>query len=211
MSKNLIFLFFISLLFCNFQCNDCKDELHDQSSFTANIFPLTEIYNVGDTISIGANFSSSIGLDYSNTIYDNSNQIISFGVQVFEVRPNDELISDGIEDFDIISKIGQIVPSPYHDDRLAKEITNICDNDKCEFLIEIIPKKKGIYCFSLLNSRFGETECQYLSLINNNFGLNDNNFEVCQEINTSKFSLFEGGTFYSNPEEIPRFYFLKVN
>lgn len=214
MSKNIVCIFFISLFFYNFQCNDCENEHHDKSSFTANIFPLKDIYNIGDTILLGTIFNSLVNLENSNTTYDNSNQNVSFVVQVFEVNPNNEVIIDGIEDFEISNRIGQIVYSPYYERRLAKEITNVCDDDNCEFLIEIIPKRKGIYCFSLLNSPFGEKECQYFDLINNDFGLNDNNFKVCAEINTTQFRLLEsgaGGTYYSNPEEISRFYFFKVN
>ena len=199
------------LLFSNFQCDDCKDKLHDQSSFTAGITPQQLSYNIGDTILLGTSFSALIPLERSKTTHDNANQMISFVVQVFEVKPNNEEVTNGIENFDIRSRTGQIIPSFYYDRRLAKEIVNTCDNDGCEFLIELIPKKKGIYCFSLLNSRFGEAECESLSLIGNDFGLEGNNFEICEEINTSQFRLLEGGAFYSNPEEVQRFYFFEVD
>jgi len=211
MNKTLIALSFISLFFCNFQCNDCEDEIHDQSSFTANIIPLQENYDIGDTILIGARFSALIPLENSKTTFDNSNQIMTFVIQIFEVKPNNELIIDGIQNFDVISRIGQINPSSYYDNRLAKEITNTCDDENCEFQIEINLRKKGIYCFSMLNSRFGEMECQNLSLVKNDFGLDDNNFEICQEINTNRFRVLEGGSFFSNPEEIESFYFFRVD
>lgn len=213
MSRYGIFLFCLFLLFSNFQCDDCKGKLYDQSSYTADIIPLQDNYTIGDTILLGSSFSSQIPLENSRATHDHAGQLAWFAVQVFEARPDNETIVDGIEDFDIFSTTGEIMPSPYLDRRLAKEITNVCDSDSCAFQIGIIPRKAGIYCLSLLDSSFGENECESLRFIGNDFGLDDNNFSVCQDINTSQFRLLEGGkggVFYANPEEVGRFYFFRV-
>ena len=213
MSKYSTFLFSLLLLFSNFQCDDCNGKLHDQSSYTAAIVPLQDNYTIGDTILLGASFSSQIPLERSRTTHYNAGQLAWFAVQVFEVRPDNETIVDGIEDFDIFSTTGEIIPSPYLDRRLAKEITIVCDSDSCAFQIGIIPRKAGIYGLSLLDSNFGENECESLRFIGNDFGLEDNNFGICQQINTTQFRLLEsgeGGVFYANPEKVGRFYFFRV-
>ena len=210
MSRYGIFLFSLFLLFSNFQCDDCNGKLHGRSSYTADIMPLQESYAIGDTISLGTSFSSKIPLENSRTTHDNSGQMAWFAVQVFEVRPDNETIVEGIEDFDIFSRTGSIFPHPYYESRLAIEITATCDTDNCAFQVGIIPRKAGIYCLSLLDSSFGENECASLRFIGNDFGLEDNNFDICQEINTTQFRLLEGGAFFSNPEEVGSFYFFRV-
>lgn len=210
MRKHSVYLFFLFLLFSNFQCFDCEEELHGKSSYTAELIPQQVNYNIGDTILLGTSFSALIPYDDNKTIYDNANEYVSFIVQIFEVKPNNETIVDGIEDFEISTKTGLISNGRYYEKRMAIEIIDTCGIDTCGFQIEVVPQKKGIYCFSLLNSSFGGLDCQYVRMDDNNFGLFDNNFDICNEINTDRFRILEDGRFYLHPEVVKSFYFFKV-
>lgn len=207
MGKYRFFFLLAFFLFSNFQCDNCEEELRGNSSYTAYINPMQVYYPVGDTILLGTSHSSLIPLDDINETYDSASKLINYKVQIFKVMPNNQDAVDGIDDFEISTRTGYIIPRRHE---WAVSITDSCSMDTCGFQIAIVPKEKGIYGFSLMNSYFGETECDHypFSLVKNDFGVTNNNFEICQEIDTERMRV--DGIYYSHPQIIRRFYFFKV-
>jgi hypothetical protein len=209
-THTLLLIIVMSFSFYNFQCNDCETEIIDQSSYSADINPINTELQVNDTLLLSANFSSMIPLTGGST-YDNANKSISFNIQIFEVKPANLLIVDGIEDFDINGRSGIITRSSVLTDKLTFKVENTCDNMTCEFIVEFIPKVEGVYCINLTNGHFGEYECESLDLLRNTFNLGNNNFKVVDDLNTTNFRVLNGGVYYSDPENVMSFYFFKVN
>jgi len=207
MKHSVLILVLTFLTLSAFQCSDCEEELHDEKQYSVNIFPEISSFSIGDSITLSSSMSSQINLELSNTIFDNSNQSIEYRIKVFKIEPNNEDATPARQHFEISNQTGDIrFPSSRI---LDVEISETCNATLCEFELDLIPTTNGYYGISLESGHFGfEDDCQLLSLIPNEIEAASNNFEICEEINTTRFRL--DNSFNSDPQSIDRFYFFKV-
>ena len=207
-STNLLLILLSSLIFTNFTCNDCEEELHDQKNYSIMVLPQQIIYEIGDTIIVSANFSSQIELELSNQIHDNTDQLANFNIEIFQgIESNVDAIQ-ARDDFEIIDITGNtLIPL-----RRTWEIQveNTCNENLCELVFGIIPRNVGYFGISQKLGRFGyENECQNFTLIPSEIESNeDNNFEIFNEINISRIRI--NRSYYANPETENSLYFFRV-
>ena len=100
-TKYLPLLFLSSLIFLNFQCNDCEDELHDRTGFSVTTNLDQNTFSIGDTILMSSSISSQIELELSGTIHDNTDQLINYRLEVFEGVSNDVDVIEGRNNFEL--------------------------------------------------------------------------------------------------------------
>lgn len=205
-----ILVFFMILLCYNFSCEECDAAYNGRTSYIADVFPLSTIYAVGDTIEIGTSISAFIPLVNANELYNYSGQSLSVAIQAFEVQPENEVIISGMDDFDYSAIEGQLFYSPYFERQLAKAISMPCGADSCRFRLAIVPRKPGYYGLNLLPSYSGLGGCVEMHLGENQFDVSDNQFGICSAINTQRFRIQEGGPYYAHPEDEKSMYFFRV-
>ena len=206
--KIVFLLILSSLIFTNFQCNDCEDTLHDRSSFTVIPNSTESTFTIGDTLFLTTSFSSQIELELSGSTHDNSNKFINYTVELFEgVKDNIDAV-EARDNFEFINSIGTVSIPFARTWEIVVE--NTCDENLCELEFGMIPNKTGYFGLSLRSGFFGnEDECQFLSLVPTEIESNDNNnFEIFNDLNLSKIRTH--GSFYRNPELESLLYFFKV-
>ena len=163
-TKYLLVLFLSSLIFMNFQCNDCEDELHDRTDFFVTANPDRNTFSIGDTILISSSINSQIELEFSGTIHDNTNQLINYRLEVFEGVNNDIDVIEGRDNFEFIDIVGNVFIPPARIWEIG--IENTCNETLCELEFGIIPQRTGYFGLFLQTGSFGfNDECQFLSLI----------------------------------------------
>jgi len=193
----------------NFQCNDCDEELYDRSEFSSTFNTLESTIAVGDTLIMSTSLSSQIELEFSETTYDNTNQLINYGLEIFEGRENNNDAIQAREKFEFIDLKGNVLIPEARTWEI--NIENTCDENLCELEFGLIPQQAGYYGFLLRLGNFGITnDCQYLTLWPSEIESGgNNNFEIFNEINLS--SIRVDGAFFANPELENLLYFIKVS
>ena len=205
-----ILMFSLCLMLMNFTCKDCEDSFSDFSYYSIYVSPENSVYEINDTIKIGATLKSLFELEYSETTYENANENIQFEFQIFSVEPNGENITDANESFEIIGSEGIISQLDPRGKLSIFQVANTCSQSICSFKTSIIPGESGYFGICLLGGMIGEyNPCQVLSLWPDRIICNNNNFSICEEIGTT--SLRHNSSFYTSPETEGRFYFFKVN
>lgn len=207
-STTYLILILSSLIFMNFQCNDCDDELNDRSNFTVTPRSSQNTIRIGDTLFLATSLNSQIELELSGSIYDNSDQIINYRIEVFEGLNSNIDVIQSREAFKFVNTLGTVLISPARTWEIAAQ--NTCDDDICEIEFGMIPQKTGYFGLSLQSGRFGfDKECQFLSLTPTEFASGgDNNFEIFNDINLSNIRI--NGSFYVSPESEKLLYFFQV-
>jgi len=201
-----ISLLFIALMTMNFQCNDCDEELHDQSNFDVVVNLTESVMSIGDTINLKTELDSQIELKHSESIYDNSNQAINYRIKIFEATSGNTNASPARDDFDFVDVKGNVslLFRPWE-----INIDNTCDDQLCELEFGMIPQRTGYFGILLQLGNFGLGDCQFLTLFPNEIQSNGtNNFGVFEEINISRIRV--DGANFKNPETEKRLFFFKV-
>lgn len=206
--NSFFFLILSSLIFMNFQCNDCDDELHDRANYSVTPNSNQNIIPIGDTLIISTSFSSQIELELGGFIHDNSSQLINYRMEVFEAQDNNIDAIQARDNFEFINLTGNVSIPPARTWEIV--IENTCDENLCELQFGIVPQQTGYFGLFLQTGDFGfENECQFLTLIPTEIQSNgDNNFEIFEEINLSSIRI--DGSFFRNPETENLLYFFKV-
>lgn len=201
-------LFLSSLIFMNFQCNDCENELHDRAGFSVTVNSDQNTISIGDSLLISLSISSQIELELSGKIHDNTDQFINYRLEVFEGVNNDIDVIEGRDNFEFINIVGNVFIPPSR--TLEIGIENTCNETLCELEFGLIPQRTGYFGLYLQTGSFGfYDECQFLSLIPTGIeSIGSNNFEIFDEINLKSIRI--GGSFFRNPELENLLYFFKV-
>ncbi len=198
-----------SLFFINFTCHDCEDTLTDRSNFSVIPSTSQNTFSIGDTLFLSTHFSTQMELEFSGTVYDNSNQLVNYTMKLFEGTNVNNTSIEARDNFEFLNSIG-FVSFPYS--RTFEIVPeNRCDEDLCELEFGIIPQKKGYFGIMLRSGRFGyeDNSCQSLSLMPTEIESNgNNNFEIFNEIGLSTIRI--EGSFFRNPESEALLYFFKV-
>lgn len=204
----LLVLFLSSLLFVNFQCNDCEDELHDRTGFSVRTNSDQSTFSIGDTILISSSISSQIELEFSGIIHDNTDQLINYKLEVFEGVNNDIDVIEGRDNFEFINIVGNVFVPPSRTWEIR--IENTCNETLCELEFGLIPQRTGYFGLFLQTGNLGfNNECQSLSLIPTGIeSSGSNNFEIFDEIDLNSIRI--DGSFFRNPESENLLYFFKV-
>lgn len=207
-TKYLIVLFLASLIFMNFQCNDCEDELHDRTDFSVTTNPDQNTFSIGDTILISSSINSQIELEFSGTIHDNTDQLINYRLEIFEGVNNDIDVIEGRDNFEFIDVVGNVFIPPARTWEIG--IENTCNETLCEMEFGLIPQRTGYFGLFLQTGSFGfNDECQFLSLKPTEIeSRGSNNFEIFDEIDLNSIRI--DGSFFRNPESENLLYFFKV-
>ena len=207
-TKYLLVLFLSSLIFMNFQCNDCENELHDRTDFSVTTNQDQNTFSIGDTILISSSMNSQIELEFSGTIHDNADQLINYRLEVFEGVNNDIDVIEGRDNFEFIDIVGNVFIPPARTWEIG--IENTCNETLCELEFGIIPQRTGYFGLFLQTGSFGfNDECQFLSLIPTGIeSSGSNNFEIFDEIDLNSIRI--DGSFFRNPESENILYFFKV-
>lgn len=214
---NVVFLLAFFIVSAGFQCNDCDEYIENISKFSIQIEPLQSSYNRTDTIWISATFDSNLALENSDESYDNSNQRADIDFHIYRIEENNEKITQGIKDFHYLNIEGEFNELEFHDKsyQVQGRIDFTCSDTLCYFKIGILCHNPGIYGFAVSNGGFGyfdESDCQY-NMFNVSFDIQENNFEICEEINTHNLSISTPGggrTWLPDPESRNTLYFFKV-
>ncbi len=203
-----LLIIFAFMIFSNFTCDDCEDRVHDQSDFAISLRSTQSSVDVGDTLILDGLFNSTFELKFSQTQYDNADQLIEYGLEIFEITANSIDAADARTNFDFVGIEGDVIVSQGRPFKLS--IWNTCGSDLCMLTLGLIPQKPGYYGIVLKSGAFGmENDCQSFTLNPSEIETDGtNNFEILSEINQS--SLRINRVFYKKPEAEPRLYFFKV-
>lgn len=207
-TRTIILLVISSLIFMNFQCNDCEFELHDRANFTIIPNSTQNTLKLGDTLILSTSLSSQIELEFSGQVHDNSNQIIDYRMEIFEGIIDNNDARQGRNNFEFINIIGAVSIPPARTWEI--QIESICDENQCELEFGMIPQKTGYFGMALRSGRFGlGKECQYLTLMPSEIETNgNNNFEIFEELNLSGIRVNKA--YFGSPETESLLYFFKV-
>ena len=207
-TKYYLALFLSSLLFMNFQCSDCVDELHDQTGFSAIMNSDQSIFSVGDTLVLRVGVSSQLELEFNEITHDNSNQRIDYQLGIFEGVNDASNVIKGREHFEYIDLVGNVTLPQSR--TWGIRVENTCDDTLCELEFGMIPKKAGYFGFSLQPGGFGyDDECKFLTFYPTGIESSDgNNFEIFDEIGITRIRI--DGSSIIEPESRSSLYFFEV-
>lgn len=210
--KSLIYILCLcsSLIFLNFQCNDCEDELHDRYHFEVVPSSSQISYKIGDTIQLNLRFEAQMKLEFSKEIHDNANELVYYWMDVFRGSSDGE-VYPAREDFEFVELAGQLVlDNVRRDSEWYIEVKDSCSNEFCDLTFAMVPKKKGYYGLNLKLGRFALNDhCKYFNMWPVGFDNNgNNNFEIFKEIQMTDFTLNK--SYYYNPASTARMMFFKV-
>lgn len=205
----LLLLVLSSLVLMNFQCNDCEDVLHDRFFFSVIPNSTQNTFKIGDTLILTTSFSAQIELEFSGEVYDNSNQIVDYRLEIFEGLRDKVDTRQARDNFEFINVKGAVTFPPSRTWEIL--IENNCDENLCEMEFGMIPKKTGYYGIALRSGGFGyENDCQYLTLMPSGLETNgNNNFEIFEDLKLSEIRV--NRAYFKNPENERLLYFFKVD
>ena len=191
----------------NFQCDDCDGVLHDEISYSASIEPMDSTFSIGDTLRLSAEFDAEFQLRYSGDNYNNTGQGIDFAITVFELQSNNQNAIQGHPKFEYFSnQNGVWLPGESSYDII---VSDTCSDVSCGFDLEFVCQSRGYFGLALgLAWVVSNDECEQIAVKPDAIGSGQNNFELAQEIGTSRFVL--GNDNILDAEDIKRFYFFKV-
>ena len=204
----------VFLFICyGFSCDNCDNYFTRNYIYESDQNQLKKTYQVGENILLPVEFSAIMGCE-NNIVYDNSNGDFSFNIQLLRIRDNNQNVTDGLRYFEMPdTTITFITSNSVFTRDIQGQFTLTCDNHLCGKKIPITCQAPGYYAIYLLNGTFGEyNECQSNDM-ELSFLAGDNNFSICKEINTTRFSINPGGfggSFFSAPADDRRLYFFKV-
>ena len=169
----------------NFTCNDCENELHDRSNFDVEIISTQNILTVGDTLELYTSLNSNIELELSESTYDNTDQLIDYTIEIFEVIANNNEAFQARSSFKFLNITGEVfIPEAR---KWEINIQNRCGSTLCEIEYGLIPQRIGYFGLFLKTGRFGfQNDCQSLTLFPTGFQTDENNNQdILDETNLS--------------------------
>lgn len=212
-SNFAIFLCLITIY--GFQCNDCESIDRNVSYFSLGESLTQDTYQLGDTISIRATFSSTFPLECGGE-FDNSNESVSFQFDVLRVLNQNQKIFEGIKYFEILNNRGTFTPKPMINKDFRGDIILDCNDQECEVDISFIPLKKGYFAFASLDGWFlkpySHSNC-FNNITKPNLSKGrDNNFGLCNEIGTTEIVINTNNTrsVVTDVKTRDEYYFFKV-
>lgn len=207
MKKSIFGLLILSFLFSNFTCHKCESDLRGEEVLVWDILPLQTTYQVGDTLILRSSTDAIFEYD-SGDLLDHSNLPLTYNVQPLRIQPNNNPTTAVMDnDFNTIGLNGSMAEDISGQFAVTK-ITTVCDNDSCNFELGIILQEEGIFSILLGNGEIYTSECEQFGFIGR-FNVTDNNFSICQNINTTEIDLYGLGP-QLNASDAEEMYFFEV-
>lgn len=188
-SKFYILLSFIVIIY-GFQCiEECDEFIFDRASLSYEIDIPQNTYQVGDTITIDYTDGNMISLVESMTDLELSDQHIIQFFDLFEVKADNMPIVSGTENFQV-SHSGNRLDYVINTNELSRLIIWTCNSENCGLNLQLIAQKSGYYGFRLLHGNVTLVDqCESYDFYDNTFNIQDNNFEILNEINTDELNI----------------------
>ena len=205
------------LLFFSICCSSSLCVSDGCDEFVTNHFeipfvPLTTFaYQVGDTVQLRSSFSSQLMLEDGQE-FDNSNQNVSFNMEIFEIVETSSSAVGARDKFELLQVLGSYNKSSNPNDNSEGWISVTCGEEICAFDIGLITQSRGYYCLRFGSSTFSNlTELCVDNYTNLRVVEGDNNFSILEEIGHDLVrldrTLYRAADNSSNVEEL---YFFKV-
>jgi len=191
MKKSIFGLILISLLLSKCDCHnhdhdDCEDEeVFGEEVYNVELTPLQTTYVVGDTINVSATINALLDLDTGGQL-DHSNQPISFQLQILRIQPDNNSTTAGIQEFIHTGLNGNSTEGT--NDLSIVKAKNICNDTSCNIEFGLIPQEQGVFSIIILGLGLTLDPCENYNL-DGRFNVIDNNFAICQSINTNAIDL----------------------
>ncbi|HEX2608989.1 MAG TPA: hypothetical protein VHK91_16515 [Flavisolibacter sp.] len=132
----------------------------------AKILPENESINIGDTLYIVSNFSSSLLDQRSGKVIEYSDAVdLNSTIGIGRIDPTDSIPKEAVNDFKYLSEVGNI----YNDPTIPKsngvqQLSFNYSNDSYQLKVGMVPIKKGLYVIGLANGlsigRKGSKACE---------------------------------------------------
>lgn len=203
-----LYCLLIGILFSSFQCVECEEELHDRSNFSVTLNTTQNTLEVGDTLILRTLFDSQMELEFSGNTYDNSNQSISYEIELFYAQEGFSDAFPAREYFEFIGQGTQVDTSSRNEWRV--KIASHCREERCGLSLGLVAQRAGYFGIALQNGRFGEHDyCKSLTLQATEIETNgSNNAEIFREIDRSGIRI--DGRYVNDLATQERMYFFKV-